>query len=350
MITPTMPMPKIKMRNKDCFSSLNFLVSTAVTLFIAGIFASSAHASDKLCTIYPHLKDSYWLSVNYGMVDEAKKLGVELKVLESGGYPNIEKQQQQLVECKEWGANAIILGTVSPNSYQGDLREMVGEIPIFATVNHLQPSRENSFSVKGQVGADWYWMGYKTGKFLAQRHPKGSGEVNVAWLPGPKYRGGTKPVANGFLDAIKDSDVSIVLSLWADNDKELQRNLVQNVMERDDIDYIVGSAVAIEAAISELRIADKRDQIKLLSVYLSHGVYRGIRRDRVLFAPSDKMVLQGRKSVQQAAYYLQGSNKFEADYQPTIEALTPAHYPRKIIDDSLSPPEFRPIYNVTVSD
>ncbi|MDN3678741.1 TMAO reductase system periplasmic protein TorT [Vibrio tapetis subsp. quintayensis] len=312
--------------------------------------ANFAFANEKLCAIYPHLKDSYWLSVNYGMVDEAKKLGLELRVLESGGYPNIEKQQQQLIECKYWGASAIILGTVSPNSYQGDLREMVGDIPIFATVNHLQSSRENSLSIKGQVGADWYWMGYKTGKYLAKRHPKGTGKVNIAWLPGPKYRGGTKPVANGFLDAIKGSDVNIVLSLWADNDKELQRNLVQNTMERDDIDYIVGSAVAIEAAISELRNAGKQDQIELLSVYLSHGVYRGIRRNKVLFAPSDKMVLQGRKSVQQAAYYLQDSDKFEADYQPTIEALTPNHYPRKIIDDSLSPPEYRPVYNVTLPD
>ncbi|SON51685.1 periplasmic sensory protein associated with the TorRS two-component regulatory system [Vibrio tapetis subsp. tapetis] len=350
MITSSMPMPKIKMRNKDCFSRLNSLISTTFFLIISGTQVSSAYASEKLCAIYPHLKDSYWLSVNYGMVDEAKKLGLELKVLESGGYPNIEKQQQQLIECKDWGASAIILGTVSPNSYQGDLREMVGDIPIFATVNHLESSRENSISIKGHVGADWYWMGYKTGKFLAKRHPKGSGEVKIAWLPGPRYRGGTKPVANGFLDAIKDTDVSIVLSLWADNDKELQRNLVQNVMEHEDIDYIVGSAVAIEAAISELRNSGKQEQIKLLSVYLSHGVYRGIRRNKVLFAPSDKMVLQGRKSVQQAAYYLADSNEFESDYQPTIEALTPNSYPRKVIDESLSPPEFRPIYNVTLSD
>ena len=55
-------------------------------------------APEKICAIYPHLKDSYWLSVNYGMIEEAKKQRVELKVLESGGYPNIVRQTQQIQE------------------------------------------------------------------------------------------------------------------------------------------------------------------------------------------------------------------------------------------------------------
>ena len=28
----------------------------------------------RLCAVYPHLKDSYWLAVNYGMVEEARAL------------------------------------------------------------------------------------------------------------------------------------------------------------------------------------------------------------------------------------------------------------------------------------
>lgn len=28
----------------------------------------------KLCALYPSLKDSYWLSVNYGMLEAAKKI------------------------------------------------------------------------------------------------------------------------------------------------------------------------------------------------------------------------------------------------------------------------------------
>ena len=297
----------------------------------------------RLCAIYPHLKDSYWLSVNYGMVDEARKKDVQLRVLEAGGYPNHDKQKEQLSLCVRWNADAIILGTVAPNMYYSDLKQLVGSTPVFATVNKLIVDDANRSLVKGEVGVDWYWMGYYTGEYLKRKHPIGSGLSYVALLPGPKSSGGTKPVIQGFLSAIADSDVRVVKTYWADNDKELQRNLVQKAIESKKIDYIVGSAVAIEAAISELRSADMTDKIGLVSTYLSHGVYRGLLRHRVQFAPTDKMVLQGRLSIQQAIHYLNGT-PYEKIEAPIIEALTPNNLNPKVVAESLSPSEYRPTF------
>ncbi|MCV5960590.1 hypothetical protein OFO30_34930, partial [Escherichia coli] len=58
------------------------------------------------------------MSVNYGMVSEAKREGVELRVLEAGGYPNKTRQEQQLALCNQLGADAVILGTVDPQAYE----------------------------------------------------------------------------------------------------------------------------------------------------------------------------------------------------------------------------------------
>lgn len=126
--------------------------------------------------------------------------------------------------------------------------------------------------------------GFYAGEYLARRHPKGSGEIKIVVLPGPASSGGTKPVLQGLEEAIRHSDVRITEILWADNDKELQRNLIQQALEQPDVRYLVGSAVAIEAAISELRSLNKSDQIDLIATYLSHGVYRGLLRGRVEFA------------------------------------------------------------------
>lgn len=49
----------------------------------------------KLCALYPSLKDSYWLSVNYGMLEAARKYGVSLKVLEAGGYRQFSTQKHK---------------------------------------------------------------------------------------------------------------------------------------------------------------------------------------------------------------------------------------------------------------
>ncbi|MGF1719407.1 TMAO reductase system periplasmic protein TorT [Vibrio kyushuensis] len=298
-----------------------------------------------ICAVYPHLKDSYWLSVNYGMVEEATKLGVNLKVFEAGGYPNQVKQKQQLKACVEWGADAIILGTVAPNIYYNDLKQITDNTPIFATVNHLSVSKNNQNVLKGTVGVDWYWMGFLTGEYLANKHPSNSGSVNVALLPGPSSSGGTKPVIKGFYDAINDSDIKIIKTSWADNDKELQRNLVQELIEGYDVEYIVGSAVAIEAAISEVRTLKQTTPIKLISTYLSHGVYRGIVRNRVEFAPTDQMVKQGRLSLLQAYHYLSG-HAYEPIQEPKIQIITNFDTQQDIIKDSLSPSGYRPTFSV----
>src|ERR1700759_4625221 len=45
----------------------------------------------KLCVLFPHLQDSYWVSVDYGIVEEAKRLGVKVTVLQAGGYTALPK-------------------------------------------------------------------------------------------------------------------------------------------------------------------------------------------------------------------------------------------------------------------
>ncbi|MGD8170484.1 TMAO reductase system periplasmic protein TorT [Vibrio sp. TRT 21S02] len=299
----------------------------------------------RICSIYPHLKDSYWLSVNYGMVNEAEQQGIDLRVLESGGYPNHIKQKEQLYLCTRWDADAIILGTVAPDLYTSDLKSIVGSTPVFATVNRLLVDDKNKPLLKGEVGVDWYWMGYAAGKYLSEKHPKGSGKIKAALLPGPNSSGGTKPVVKGLYDALKNSDVIIAKTLWADNDKELQRNLIQQAIDTDGIRYIIGSAVAIEAGISELRASNKASEIGLISTYLSHGVYRGLLRHKVEFAPTDKMVEQGRLSLNQAIDYLRGKT-YKFSQSPSISPLTPDTLSEKVIADSLSPSEYRPTFYI----
>ncbi len=137
---------------------------------MVGVITSQAWAANpvpkKICAIYPHLKDSYWLSVNYGMVEEAKLQGIKLKVLESGGYPNTQKQIQQIESCRQWNADAIILGTVSPTLYFNKLSRLTGGIPVFITVNHLDVGESDQASLKALLaltGTKWHRSGRISG-------------------------------------------------------------------------------------------------------------------------------------------------------------------------------------------
>lgn len=94
----------------------------------------------KLCALYPSLKDSYWLSLNYGMQEAARRYGVDLKVLEAGGYSQLVTQQAQIDQCKQWGAEAILLGS-STTSFP-DLQKQVASLPVIELVNAIDAPGE----------------------------------------------------------------------------------------------------------------------------------------------------------------------------------------------------------------
>ncbi|MCZ8485212.1 hypothetical protein O9993_03120 [Vibrio lentus] len=115
------------------------------------------------------------------------------------------------------------------------------------------------------------------------------------------------------------------------------------MIDEPDIQYIVGSAVAIEAAISELRAAGKTE-IGLISSYLSHGTYRGVTTygwGVCCTSLTDKWLNKvdyplNRPSV---TYAINHSEMQCTHYRSTDSATLKD----QIIADSLSPSEFRPV-------
>ena len=53
----------------------------------------------KICVSFPHMKDAYWLAVDYGVAEEAKRQGVKMQLVEAGGYTELKKQISQIEDC-----------------------------------------------------------------------------------------------------------------------------------------------------------------------------------------------------------------------------------------------------------
>ena len=286
----------------------------------------------KLCALYPSLKDSYWLSLNYGMQEAARRYGVDLKVLEAGGYSQLATQQAQIDQCKQWGAEAILLGS-STTSFP-DLQKQVANLPVIELVNAIDAPQ-----VKSRVGVPWFQMGYQPGRYLVQwAHGK---PLNVLLMPGPDNAGGSKEMVEGFRAAIAGSPVRIVDIALGDNDIEIQRNLLQEMLERHpEIDALP------ERPLRQRRQwgrAQPENAAYRGAFYLSHQVYRGLKRGRVIMAASDQMVWQGELAVEQAIRQLQGQSVSD-NVSPPILVMTPKNADREHIRRSLSPGGFRPVY------
>ena len=301
-----------------------------------------ARASRKwrICASYPHLKDSYWLSVNYGMVEEARRLGVALRVVEAGGYPNLERQIAQITDCAR-EADILALGAVSFDGLTEAVLAISDEIPVIAVVNDIADP-----GISAKAAVSWVTMGERTGAYLAGLHPAGTPRVKVAWFPGPRESQWAHFVEEGFTEALAGSAVDIVVRKWGDTGREIQLILVEEALEeRPDVDYIVGSAVTAGAAVSLLRARGLTGRIRVLADYFTHTVYRGIKRDRILAAPTDFPALQGRMGIEMAVRLLEG--KLEHPHAgPLIHIVEKANLDTFSTRLSLAPADFSPTFVV----
>ncbi|WP_436639810.1 TMAO reductase system periplasmic protein TorT [Microbaculum sp. FT89] len=296
----------------------------------------------ELCVSFPHMKDAYWLGVDYGVSEEAKRLGVKMQLVEAGGYTELQKQVSQIEDCVAAGADAVIIGAISfdgLNNLVSEIRKK--DIPVIDVINGMSSPE---LSAKSLVS--FGEMGAKAGQFLAEAHPAGSDTVKVGWFPGPAGAGWVEAGNTGFMAAVDGSAAEVVETKYGDTGKEAQSKLVEDTLEaHPDLDYIVGTAVTAEAAVPILRDRGLTDQVKVLSYYFTPGVDQGIRRGQILAAPTDSTVIQGRIAVDQAVRILEGKDYMKhvgpALYvvsQDTIKDFDPS--------STLAPDGFKPVFRV----
>ena len=258
----------------------------------------------RICASYPHLKDSYWLSVNYGMVLEAERLGVALQVVEAGGYPNLARQTAQIRDCTASQTDILVVGTVSFEGLTPTVLEIARRIPVTAVVNDIADP-----GISAKTGVSWTIMGSSIGEYLARRHPEGSAPVKVAWFPGPEGSGWVPFVETGFREALQGSSAEIVVTKYGDTGREIQLILLEEALEeRPDVDYIVGSAVTAEMAVSALRARGLLlGGIRILADYFTAcGLPRVSSATAFRPPPTDFPVIQGRLGIEQAVRLLEG--------------------------------------------
>lgn len=296
----------------------------------------------RICVVYPHLKDAYWLNVNYGMVEEANRLGVSFDLYEAGGYPNLARQIEQVEACGKRQMDALILGPVSYDGLTPAVVAISRQMPVIAAVNDIDDQ-----GITAKASVSWREMGAAAGREIALRHPKGSPPVRLAWFPGPKGAGWVKFVERGFLEAIADSSAQIVATRFGDTGVEQQVLLVEDVLDTvPDVDYLVGSGPMAEAAVSLLRARGLTSRIGVISTYVSHGVYRGIKRGRILAAPTDFAVLQGRLAVELAVRAIEGRLTIR-HAGPRITTLTQENIDTVGTKESSAPASFVPVFKVS---
>ncbi len=295
-----------------------------------------------ICVSFPHMKDAYWLGVNYGVADEAERLGVAMNNVEAGGYTELAKQISQIEDCVAGGADAVVIGAIS---YDG-LNNVIGEVagngtPVIDVINGV-----SSTDISAKSLVSFKVMGAETGRYLAEKHPAGSDPVKVGWFPGPAGAGWVEAAHAGFMEAVEGSAVVVLEPRFGDTGKEAQLKLVEDVLQADpDVRYLAGTAVTAEAAQGLIRERGLQGKVDLLAFYMTPGVYTGIQRGFILAAPADSMVVQGRIAIDQAVRILEGK-EYTKHVGPKIFVVDPSNINDVPRTDILPPDGYSPVFSV----
>lgn len=296
----------------------------------------------EICVSFPHMKDAYWLAVDYGAAEEAQRQGVKMQLLDAGGYTELQSQISQIEDCVAAGADAVIIGAISYDGLNNLVADVRGKgIPVIDVINGMSSPE---LSAKSLVS--FGEMGAKAGEFLAARHPAGSDPVKVAWFPGPAGAGWVEAGNTGFLGAIEGSAIEVVETKYGDTGKEVQAALVEDTLvAHPDLAYVVGTAVTAEAAIPILRDRGIDDQVNIVSYYYTPGVDQGLRRGQILAAPTDSPVIQGRIAVDQAVRILEGKDYIK-HAGPALVVVSQDDIGDFDTTSSLAPDGFSPVFRV----
>ena len=302
----------------------------------------AAEKAWNICVSFPHMKDAYWLGVNYGVADEARRLGVNMNLVEAGGYTELANQISQLEDCVSAGADAVVIGAISFDGLNNVIGEIAGQgIPVIDVINGVS---SNDISAKSLVS--FKTMGAETGRYLAEKHPAGSDPVKVGWFPGPAGAGWVEAAHAGFLEAVEGSAVEVLEPRFGDTGKEAQLKLVEDVLQANpEVRYLAGTAVTAEAAQGLIRERGLQGEVDLLAFYMTPGVYTGIERGFILAAPADSMVIQGRIAMDQAVRILEGKD-FTKHVGPKIFVVDPDNIENTPRENILPPDGYKPEFSV----
>lgn len=302
-----------------------------------------AEKPHNICVLVPHMKDSFVVSVVYGVITQAQAMGVNVNVYQAGGYENLPKQLSQFDDCMAAKTDAVVIIPISEVGLSKKFAEAkAANVPVVVTVNPVTAG-----AVPAAIFTDFTYMGYITGEALSKSLP--AGEVaNVVTFPGPPGSGWAEAYNDGFKDAVKDNPAVTVLGeKFGDTGVAAQLQLIQDALQAyPDVNVIWGAAPAIEAAIGAVQEAGRPD-IKIIAEYENQAMPDALARGDIMAYATQYPVAEGAIAIDQAVRLLEGKDVI-AIAQPIPSVITKETGDAVNMQAVFAPTGWDPVYSYSV--
>jgi len=250
----------------------------------------------------PEIKGSFWISIYYGVTDEAAKLGMDVIAVEAGGFQNVDKQISQIEDLITRGVDIILVGATSAEGVVPVLEEAIDAgIPVIGLSS--LPATDKLVS---KIGADHYTMG----KMLAQcGAEKLGGTGKVAMASGPSGVIWATLRSKGFHEEMANSfpDMEIVAEQNTPTGRDQGVTLTEDWLQAfPDLNMIYAATDDIGAGAADALASAGNTDVIVVTANLSPIGREYLMSGKILCEAVQQIVLQGREGVRQAKAYLDG--------------------------------------------
>lgn len=293
-----------------------------------------------ICVLFPHMKDSFWVAAAYGIIKEAERLGVTATIYEAGGYDRLPNQVSQWDDCVAAGADAVVTGVIS----EAGMAQKFGQgleqgIPQISIINAVIDT-----PLTARIRSEFDALGRSAGEFIISA-PSLPGSGEVAAFPGPQNSGWAEGYAEGFREALFDSDYEIVAEEYGDTGISVQLNLVQDVLQRSpNLSVIWGTAPTVEAAIRVLAETGRSNDVALMASYENQAMLSATERGQILGFVTQYAVIQSKIGIDLAVRALEG-DELIPDIRIIPEVITSENMEEVDITAVLAPDSWRPRFS-----
>ncbi|SDR41705.1 monosaccharide ABC transporter substrate-binding protein, CUT2 family [Rhizobiales bacterium GAS191] len=293
-----------------------------------------------VCVLFPHMKDTFWVAVDYGVVEEAKRMGVNMTLYEAGGYENLPKQLSQFDDCMAGNFDAIIVGPISEAGLDKKILEGVAAgKAIISTVNPVSKS-----NVTSKMTVDFDTMGEQTGTYLVDYLKDKSAKVGT--FPGPAGSGWAEDFLKGFKKSVTGkSNIAMLGDKFGDSGVAVQLGLIQNALQAyPDMNVIWGCAPAAEAAVGAVAQAGRKGAL-IMSSYENQAMLDSLKKGEIMGFATQYPVLQGRIAIDTAVRVLE-KKTYVKSAKAIPDMIAKDNIEKINISLVLAPSDFKAVFSV----